>query len=267
MIKCAVLIHGSPVSLEKSDTFGAVCGIVREVDPVLFSGSELQSGSELPSGSACLSAPAEKSGSIYARAALAWLWRGTYGTSCPHIYKDKGGKPHFCGGRISLSLSHSGAVSVAAISDGGEVGVDVQCVREVSHLRCDAAFRRFFCMTPDEILSTSAYGERGCGARDIEIKFIDTERLLSEGTARGNGAAGTESALSVKRLPIPSGDDKYLAAFSVAEAVMKADGAGLCGGKRLPEIIGKCHSVYDFYEISGARYFISAALIPEKINK
>lgn len=261
MIKCAVLIHGSPVSYEECDISGAVRDIAREADPALFSGSELLSGSELSP------AMAKENGSIYARAALAWLWRETYGTPCPHIYKDKGGKPHFRDERISLSLSHSGAVSVAAISDMGEVGVDVQCAREVSHLRCDAAFRRFFCMTPGEILSPAAYGESGREECDIEIKFIDTERLLSEGAARGNDAAWIESALSVRRLPVPSGNDKYLAAFSVAEAVMKADGAGLCGGKRLPEIIGKCHSVYDFYEIFGARYFLSVALIPEKIIK
>lgn len=261
MIKCAVLIHGSQLSGEKCDIPVSVRALAEEADPQLFSDHEILSGSTLPPVPAALSAPEKERGSIYSRAALAWLWRVTYGTPCPAIYKDAGGKPHFCDSRVSLSLSHSGAASVAAISDGGETGVDVQCVRQLPRLRRDAAFRRFFRMTPDEILSAAAYGAQSGVGRAAEIIFIGMEGLLSAGTA---GAADIKNAPPVKRLPPPPGEERYLAAFSVAEAVMKADGAGLCGGKRLPEIIKKCHSVYDFYEISGARYFLSVAHIPEK---
>lgn len=265
MIKCAVLIHGSQLSGEKCDIPVSVRALAEEADPQLFSDPEILPGSTLPPAPAALPAPEKETGSIYARAALAWLWRMTYGTPCPAIYKDAGGKPHFCDSCVSLSLSHSGAASVAAISDGGEMGVDIQCVRQLPRLRRDAAFRRFFRMTPDEILSAAAYGAQSGAGRAVrraaEIIFIGTESLLSAGTA---GAADIKNAPPVKRLPPPPGEERYLAAFSVAEAVMKADGAGLCGGKRLPEIIKKCHSVYDFYEISGARYFLSAAHIPEK---
>lgn len=265
MIKCAVLIHGSQLSNEKCDIPVSVRALAEGADPQLFSDPEILPGSTLPPAPAALPAPEKETGSIYARATLAWLWRMTYGTPCPAIYKDAGGKPHFCDSRVSLSLSHSGAASVAAISDGGETGVDVQCVRQLPRLRRDAAFRRFFRMTPDEILSAAAYGAQSGAGRAVghaaEIIFIGTESLLSAGTA---GAADIKNAPPVKRLPPPPGEERYLAAFSVAEAVMKADGAGLCDGKRLPEIIKKCHSVYDFYEIFGARYFLSVAHIPEK---
>lgn len=261
MIKCAVLIHGSQLSGEKCDIPVSVRALAEEADPQLFSDPEILSGLALPPAPAALPAPEKERGNIYARATLAWLWRVTYGTPCPAIYKDAGGKPHFCDSRVSLSLSHSGAASVAAISDGGETGVDVQCVRQLPRLRRDAAFRRFFRMTPDEILSAVAYGAQSGAEHTAEIIFIGMEGLLSAGTA---GAADIKNAPPVKRLPPPPGEERYLAAFSVAEAVMKADGAGLCGGKRLSEIIKKCHSVYDFYEIYGARYFLSAAHIPEK---
>lgn len=261
MIKCAVLIHGSQLSGEKCDIPVSVRALAEEADPQLFSDPEILPGLTLPPAPAALRAPEKERASIYARATLAWLWRMTYGTPCPAIYKDAGGKPHFCDSRVSLSLSHSGAVSVAAISDGGETGVDVQCVRQLPRLRRDAAFRRFFRMTPDEILSAAAYGAQSGAEHTAEIIFIGMEGLLSAGTA---GAADIKNAPPVKRLPPPPGEERYLAAFSVAEAVMKADGAGLCGGKRLPEIIKKCHSVYDFYEIYGARYFLSVANIPEK---
>lgn len=261
MIKCAVLIHGSQLSGEKCDIPVSVRALAEEADPQLFSDPEILPGSTLPPAPAALPAPEKERGSIYARATLAWLWRVTYGTPCPAIYKDAGGKPRFCDSRVSLSLSHSGAASVAAISDGGETGVDVQCVRQLPRLRRDAAFRRFFRMTPDEILSAAAYGAQSGAEHTAEIIFIGMEGLLSAGTA---GAADIKNAPPVKRLSPPPGEERYLAAFSVAEAVMKADGAGLCGGKRLPEIIKKCHSVYDFYEIYGAHYFLSAAHIPEK---
>ena len=214
MIKCAVLIHGSQLSGEKFDIPVSVRALAEEADPQLFSDPEILPGLTLPPAPAALPAPEKETGSIYARATLAWLWRMTYDTPCPAIYKDAGGKPHFCDSRVSLSLSHSGAASVAAISDGGETGVDVQCVRQLPRLRRDAAFRRFFRMTPDEILSAAAYGAQSGAGRAAEIIFIGTESLLSAGTA---GAADIKNAPLVKRLPPPPGEERYLAAFSVEE--------------------------------------------------
>lgn len=68
--------------------------------------------------------------SACAHALLAFAWRALFTQPTPPLCKEAGGRPYFAGNPVFFSLSHSGGVACAAISDG-RVGVDLECIRPI----------------------------------------------------------------------------------------------------------------------------------------
>lgn len=80
--------------------------------------------------------------SASALAALAQLTDITHGGARPTLKRLSDGKPCFEDSTLSLSLAHSHGISVAAVCDGGELGIDLELIRE--HRDRDALAKRFF---------------------------------------------------------------------------------------------------------------------------
>lgn len=66
-------------------------------------------------------------------------------TPTPAIYRDRYGKPRFCGDNpLPFGISHSHGIAAAAIADSdiGDIGFDIEVVRDIAH--ADSISKRFF---------------------------------------------------------------------------------------------------------------------------
>ena len=91
--------------------------------------------------------------SASALAALARLMDVAFDGARPTIKRLPGGKPCFDSSPLSLSLAHSHGISAAAVCDGGEVGIDLELIRE--HRDRDALAKRFFSVSELDELEKS----------------------------------------------------------------------------------------------------------------
>lgn len=63
---------------------------------------------------------------IYAYSTLLLSLKKLFSIDNPIILKNENGKPYILGSKVYFNISHSDGVAVVAISDEGEVGIDVQ---------------------------------------------------------------------------------------------------------------------------------------------
>ena len=111
---------------------------------------------------------------------LVYTWRKLCpGSPFPKLVFSPSGKPRFADGVLRFNLSHTTSLICLAVSDAGDVGVDVQSLEAPS----DALSRKV--LTPGEQAALSAARDRAlCFTRFWTQKeaFV---KLTGEGIARG----------------------------------------------------------------------------------
>lgn len=124
------------------------------------------------------------------------------------IEKNQNGKPYLKDSDIYISISHCDGFAVLALSDEGEIGVDIQSpVDEKTSLRLECRF-----------------------LSDIQVKNQKTSiKYLS--------ACFTEEGVIFNEIfPEPDGNTDFLSKWVYSESVMKCFGDGFSGISKIAEI-------------------------------
>ena len=79
---------------------------------------------------------------------LSALYEAVYRDTLPEVIFSELGKPRFCYGGISFSISHRDSAVIAVINDSGEVGCDIEELRNVG--RVVKLRERFLCGLDEE---------------------------------------------------------------------------------------------------------------------
>jgi phosphopantetheinyl transferase len=130
---------------------------------------------------------------------------------------SESGKPYLCDGGKFISLSHTSGACAVAVSNEGEVGVDIELYCEESERRAESAASRFFpavCVNPSEL--SVLPGDA------VKIHFMTlSECGISE---------EKENLVTVAK------NQSSLYTWVSAEAILKADGRGLCAAACVEKI-------------------------------
>jgi len=153
------------------------------------------------------------------------------------------GKPMLKNTEKYISISHTGGACAVAISDDGDVGIDIEAVTEESVTRAKKAKARFF---PFSYLDPSELSD--IASDDIKVHYMT---LSCDGISKAetNGYMVT-------------GYSGPLYFWVSAEALLKADGRGFCAAEQIEEISYRAKS----YSTTGIKYkeslfFLSVAVM------
>ena len=100
------------------------------------------------------------------------------------LSRTESGKPYFLNSNLKFNLSHSGGVVACALSDEGEVGIDIECA-EKSDGQAIKIAKRFFSQDDSQAISkdpssfTRVWSEKEAQSKffGMELsKFLDSEK-------------------------------------------------------------------------------------------
>lgn len=159
----------------------------------------------------------------------------------PRVLRREGGKPYLEGCPISFSLSHRPGAALLAISDEGEVGADVEIMKD----RC----------------RIERVVERTLGKTEhIETKNLECELILCVMNERGEVKFLDDIAMyenhSLHIEQKNAADTPYLA-WTLLEAALKVDGGGFADYARRAEIISSVSASHYEVRTSGDSYAVS----------
>lgn len=161
----------------------------------------------------------------------------------PRVLRQDGGKPYFEGCPISFSLSHRPGAAVIAISDEGEVGADVEWMRDRCRIE-RVAERALF------------------GLERIETKNLACELMLCVVNECGevefleDVAEYENYGLHIKQKSVA--DTPYLG-WTLLEAALKVGGGGFADYGQRAKIISSVAASYYEVSSSGEQYAVTVA--------
>ena len=144
----------------------------------------------------------------------------------PEIRRREGGKPYFDSGELSFSISYRPGVALVAISDGGEIGADVELIVSDKEERMRALIARY-------------------------AGKAETTELTSEGISLSVATMDAEGNIEIHnkndniRLHNRTKENENTpwVDWTVLEAVMKAHGSGLADYARIGELLTNTEAV------------------------
>ena len=161
----------------------------------------------------------------------------------PRVLRADGGKPYFEDSDISFSLSHRPGAALAFISDEGEVGADIELIKEPD---------RMAKMAERYLSGIEASAEN---APDIDVLVCDVSESGEIKLVREN-ADFVNKNLHISRKCAP--DTPYLG-WTMLEAALKIGGGGFSDYPRVGEIIPTLAAAHYEAKIGDLEYAITLA--------
>ena len=164
------------------------------------------------------------------------------------VSRDQYGKPRLTdlqGGTLPIhfSISHSAGIVAVAISDEGEIGIDLE--PRVQEDRAERLSRRLAGSLPPQDFSCESIAD-----------LVTVFRLMEDGTPAEVGGVVSDVACQ-KHLP-------FTARWTVMEAVMKCDGRGFAAVSDIQGLYREHGVGTTAISIGGRVYYLSLATVKNK---
>ncbi|MBR7117030.1 MAG: 4'-phosphopantetheinyl transferase superfamily protein [Clostridia bacterium] len=160
----------------------------------------------------------------------------------PCLLRDGMGKPYPEGSRYGISISHRSGVALIGISDGCEIGVDIERYtdKDISHLA-------------DRFIKDMRFKELKC--TDVELYFAKLDQSADLENISKN-CVNDKNNLQIAQ--IDSHRDGY-SAWTALESVLKCEGCGFGGVSAIEELKEHISVMTLHLEFNGSAYAISLA--------